>query len=55
MMTTSAEPTAALAPELQLVPRGVCEVCGEPTDTPPECGSCYQRADDAARRRERAL
>lgn len=32
-------------------PACCCLVCGQPTDTPPECGDCFQRADDAARGR----
>ena len=28
-----------------------CVICGQPTDTPPECGSCYLDNDDLQRRR----
>lgn len=28
-----------------------CQVCGQPTDTPPECQDCAIRADAAAVRR----
>ena len=28
-----------------------CEICGQPTDTPPECLSCAARDEAAAKRR----
>lgn len=33
-------------------PAGRCEVCGQPTGTPPECTACGITDDRAARRRE---
>lgn len=36
---------------LEPCPACCCHVCGDPTDTPPECDRCWLAADVAAERR----